>query len=196
MQLKQKLAEIKSKEATVNKLKAQISVLENDRRAAILQKTNLEQTIKNISGQLSLAEASAGILHSDDENIHTVTKINKRLENFNEVLFRFRFKMKVRKNNSVPADAAILRTVLLMITVGKLSGCLNECDLIASTRLFNMAGIRTQYGLMHMSINDMKTGLSDEQTERLRAWQQRQKITGTAMLFPQSFLTCYPMENI
>ena len=45
-----------------------------------------------------------------------------------------------------------------------------------ATFLFNMAGIRTQYGLMHMSINDMKTvGLTDEQAERLRAWQQRQK---------------------
>ena len=100
----------------------------------IMDKNSLERTIQNISEQISLAEASAGIYHTDkDENIHTVKNVYKRLDHFNEFLTRFTGgkHARVSSQQGIPVDATASGSSGPTHDHGwqNFLGCLNECDL-------------------------------------------------------------------
>ena len=186
MEYKELLADFKSKEAMMNRMKAEIDVLTADKRKTAMEKNALENDLKQVNSQLETFEKSIGVWHESHQNSYSAKSLCNRLEDVMGLFERSR-KSNLSKDpsdlskNAVPGpghDQGWRRFL----------GIMKELDLMSHLSTFLNEGLRTQFGLMNVSIKALQNvNLTAIEIERVRTWQVEQQGKTQGHLLPISF---------
>ena len=184
-QLKESLANFKSKEAEMNHLKAQVDVLTHTKSTLGLAKAGLENDLKTISNKLGDLERALLLWSEEKLQKYSAKQMCDRMDDMLEVTSRSSVgrssqpknpKDVVTSNNPGPGHDQGWQCFL---------ASLKELDMLEYTEKFTVAGVRTMFGLMSLSIKSLKNlGLDDAATTKLRNWQTEQQSNTHGQCLP------------
>ena len=170
----------------MNRMKAEIDVLTADKRKTAMEKNALENDLKQVNSQLETFEKSIGVWHESHQNSYSAKSLCNRLEDVMDLFERSR-KSNLSKDpsdlskNAVPGpghDQGWRRFL----------GIMKELDLMSHLSTFLNEGLRTQFGLMNVSIKALQNvNLTAIEIERVRTWQVEQQGKTQGHLLPISF---------